>query len=214
MARRLFTPLALLAVIAAVALVAPGAARSDGDPASDYLLGSDVFLPFDLKIDEADTAALKGLLANAAKKGLELKVAVIGTRYDLGAVPSLFGKPQTYAHFLAQELFYYMKRELIVVMPNGYGLYSVKGVPAADKAAIEKLTPPGDAEGATLVRAASDAVRAVAAAHGLTLSVDATGGAGSHTMRDRLLIAGGALLAAALAVSGTLIRRRLKRRDA
>ena len=55
---------------------------------------------------------------------------------------------------------------------------------------------------------------AVAAAHGLTLSVDATGGAGSHTMRDRLVIAGGALLAAALAVSGTLIRRRLKRRDA
>lgn len=208
MARHLLTTLALLTTVVACSLALPGVARSDGDPASDYLLGSDVFLPFDLKIDKADTDALKGLVASAAKQGLQLKVAVIGTRYDLGAVPSLFGKPQTYAHFLAQELFYYMKRELIVVMPSGFGIYSVKGVPAADTAAIAKLQPPSSADGATLVQAASGAVQAVAAAHGLTLSASGGSPGGSHTTRDRLVIAGGALLLAALVMGGVVVRRR------
>jgi hypothetical protein len=124
-------------------------------------------------------------------------------------VPSLFGKPQTYAHFLAQELFYYTKRELIVVMPTGYGIYSVKGVPASDTAAIAKLKAPASADGAILVQAASSAVQAVAAAHGLTLSASGGSTGSSHTMRDRLVIAGGALLLAALVAGGMLARRRL-----
>jgi len=210
LARRLLTSLALLVTVTACCLAVPGVARSDGDPASDYLLGSDVFLPFDLKIDKADTDTLKGLVASAAKQGLEIKVAVIGTRYDLGAVPSLFGKPQTYAHFLAQELFYYMKRELIVVMPTGFGLYSVKGVPPADRAAIEKLAPPTAADGASLVQAASAAVRSLAAAHGLELSASGASPASSHTMRDRFVIAGGALLIVALGFAGFVVRRRLR----
>ncbi len=36
-----------------VACIAAGSARADGDPASDYLLGSQVFLPFDAKIPKA-----------------------------------------------------------------------------------------------------------------------------------------------------------------
>ena len=52
-----------------------------------------------------------------------MRVALIGTRHDLGAVPVLFGKPQRYADFLGQELVYFWKGPTLVVMPNGYGIY-------------------------------------------------------------------------------------------
>ena len=42
-------PIALLAALLLLAL--PGVARANGDPASDYLLVQDVFLPFNAKVD-------------------------------------------------------------------------------------------------------------------------------------------------------------------
>ena len=107
------------------------AARADGDPASDYLLAGLSFLsPYDGHIPAADQKKLNAMLASAKKQGFPLKVAVIVTPYDLGAVPILFNAPQSYAKFLADEDFYYWKDELLVVMPNGYGIYKAKSLPA------------------------------------------------------------------------------------
>ena len=78
------------------ALVVP-AALADGDPASDYLIVRQVFLPFDAKVDKASADELTGLLAAAKKDGFELRVAVISTKTDLGAVPVLYGKPDVRA---------------------------------------------------------------------------------------------------------------------
>jgi len=68
-------------------------------------------------------------------------------------VPSLFGKPQSYASFLGQEDYYFFKDELLVVMPNGYGLYKHTGLPAADMAAIKALPAPGTTKGDPLIAA-------------------------------------------------------------
>ncbi|HEY4347290.1 MAG TPA: hypothetical protein VGM80_06840 [Gaiellaceae bacterium] len=203
----------LLALLA-LALAAVPAASADGDPASDWLLGQSAFTsPYDGHIPASSAKELTALLASAKEQGFPLKVAVITSRYDLGAVPILFGKPQTYAKFLAEEDYYYWRDELLVVMPSGYGLYKAKNLPAADKALIAKLPPipktaPGN--GAPLVAAAESAVKALAGRRGLTLSAASGSSGGSSTTSERLEIAGGAVAAilVALGVRFAWLRRR------
>src|SRR5205085_4420595 len=96
--RRLMKRALLLAAVAA-ALLAP-AARADGDPASDVLYTQWVFFPFEFKYGEHEKQALLSTVDDARKHGYPIKVALITQRYDLGAIPALFGKPQQYAHFL------------------------------------------------------------------------------------------------------------------
>lgn len=216
--RRAHGPALLLAllVLAAAAFVPP-AARADGDPASDFLLEQSTFLsPFDGHIASSAASGLVGMLSAASKRGLSLKVAVIVTAYDLGAVPVLFKRPQTYARFLGEEDYYYWKDELIVVMPNGYGIYLSTthgdGVTAADQAAIRTLAFHPTSNGTALVVDAQRAVRAVAAKHGITLGV-AAAGASKKTLStadtERFEIAGG--VAAALLLAAALrFGRRLR----
>ena len=199
----------LAAVLALVALAVVPAALADGDPASDYLLGQSTFLsPFDGHIPSSSTNELIALLASAKRQGLPLKVAVIVTRYDLGAVPILFDKAQIYAKFLSEEDYYYWRSELLVVMPNGYGLFKAKNLPAADKVVIAKLPAIHTANGAALVAAAEQAVRALAARRGITLSAVSASAGGSSTTPDRLEIGGAVLLAALLALGARLAWRR------
>ncbi len=145
-------------VVAGLALIllalgcAVPAALADGDPASDYLLSGSTFLSFNNEIPAADAKQLTAMLASAKAQGFPLKLAVIATPYDLGSVPILFNKPQTYSKFLGEEDFYYWKDELLVVMPKGYGLYKAKNLPAADKAAIAALPAPTGKNGAALRR--------------------------------------------------------------
>ena len=193
-----------IAVIVAALLVQ--SALADGDPASDYLISQQVFVPFE-GVSTKTAGEITALLNDSEQKGFPLKVAVIGSRYDLGAVPSLFGKPQQYASFLGQEDYYFFKDELLVVMPNGYGLYKHAGVPAADKAAIKALPSPGTAQGDALVAAAEHAVRVLAARHGVTLSAASKGGGSSKTS-DRVEILSGVLALAALAIGARLLLRR------
>jgi hypothetical protein len=106
--------------LAAVAFgVAP--ARADGDPASDILLGDNVFLTYTVQVSPAAKAALAQAVAKLNKSGFRVKVAVIADPADLGAVPSLFGKPQVYAKFLGTEIAFQYTNRLLVVMPNGFG---------------------------------------------------------------------------------------------
>ena len=211
--RLLAAAFALAAGVAAVviAILLAQKALADGDPASDYLISQQVFLPFDAKVSTAVAGQLTGLLADSKQKAFPLKVAVIAGRYDLGAVPSLFGKPQQYASFLGQEDYYFFKAELLVVMPNGYGLYKHSGLPAADMAAIAKLPPPRTTNGDALVASAMHAVTVLARRHGLTLAVQKSTASSSAT-RDRIEIVAGVLVLSALAIGVRLLVRRRERR--
>jgi hypothetical protein len=114
-------------------------ARANGDPASDYLLGQNTFLPFTAKIDNKQVQRLDALLREAQKAGFRTRVAVILNRSDLGTAFSLYGKPQKYADFLDQEISFQTKQPLLVVMAAGYG---VQGVDAKTKAAAAALAKP------------------------------------------------------------------------
>jgi hypothetical protein len=201
--------LVVLATLVALLATAAPAALGDGDPASDYLISQAMFVsPYNGYVPAAEAAALGALLADAKKQGFSLKVAVILTRYDLGAVPILFNQPQRYAKFLGQEDFYFWKDELLVVMPKGYGLSKAHALPAADRAAIAALPPPNTTNGKELVKAASRAVIALAARHGITLKPSSAAPKGSSANRDRIVIAAAVLGAGLIALLLRLVWRR------
>ena len=150
-----------LALLVALVAFAPAAARADGDPASDVLYLQDVYLPYERP--PADAAAdLQAALTDANNAGYRTKVAVIASFDDLGVVSSLMGRPQVYANFLGAEIRSFFTGHLIVVMPQGFGVWYDRFDVTAQKrllgrVAIEK----GDPEG--LTRAAAQAVRLLAA---------------------------------------------------
>jgi hypothetical protein len=184
-------------VTALVLLAVPAAARANGDPASDYLLVQSVFLPFNAKVDANASKTLVDTIRAADQKGFKIKVAAIGSRYDLGTAFSLYNKAQKYSEFLGLELSFQYRGRLLVVMPNGYG-YSINGKPDAKGiAVVQKLPPPGK-DATKQVEGATQAIRKLAAASGHQLP--AGGASGSSKTRDRITIAAGAVaLAAALA---------------
>jgi hypothetical protein len=197
---------ALLFLVTSGSLVIATVALGDGDPASDYLITQPAFLPFDAHVDKASANELSGLLAASKKAGFEIRVAVISSKIDLGAVPVLYRQPQTYARFLGQELFYWYKHELLVVMPNGFGVYRHGVVPARDRAAVAHLAPAGTTSGTVLVDAANRAVRALAREHAVALpSVNASGG--SSPGPNWPIVAGG-IAAGALLVGGLVYVQR------
>ncbi len=198
-----------VAFVAVVASVAAATAHADGDPASDFLLSQDTFVPFDAKIPKTQADQLSAIVAEAKKRRVKVKVALIVKRFDLGAVPSLWLKPETYARFLGQELFFLYKGPLLVVMPNGYGVSRAgKALPSAQRV-VDKLPPPGSG-GPAMAAAATRAVQRLAAQKGVRLEVPSVQSK-DHTTRDRLVIAGIAAGGVALVGAGVLLRRRLGR---
>ena len=192
------------------ALVAAGvaqSARADGDPASDYLLGTKVFLPYDAKFPPKQAAELTGLIAAANKAGFPIRVAVIWSAYDMGSVTSLWRKPHTYAKFLGLELGFVYKQRLLVVMANGFGFNWPKHSPAAEYALLAKIPiPPGPAG---LMTAAGTAVKQLAAAGGVDVTAPAhvTTPAQRNT-HDREIILVAVLGALALAAGARYLIRR------
>jgi hypothetical protein len=190
-------PALIAAALAAVCLGVP-AAFGDGDPASDFLLSQSTFLsPFDGHVAASQAANLVQMLAQTSRRGFSLKVAVIVTPYDLGSVPILFRKPKTYAKFLGEEDYYYWKSELLVVMPNGYGIYGARGVPAADRALVASLRLPDTTRGTALVEDAERVVRRLAARRGIVLALRAQ--SSSSSMLSERVEIGAAVVLAALA---------------
>lgn len=204
-ARQRLVPI-LVGVVLALAAVSP--ALADGDPASDFLITQPAFLPFDANIDKAHSAQLLSLLAAAKKAGFQIRVAVIAKPYDLGSVPVLYRKPARYAQFLGQELFYWYKGEVLVVMPNGFGVYKHGPAPAADRAVAAALPAPGTTAGNALVAAAGGAVQKLAARRGIDLSHVTATPPSSSTRNDRIEIAGGVAVALALLAVVLFVRRR------
>ena len=195
--------LAALAV-AIVCLCAPSAARANGDPASDYLLVQNAFLPFTTKIDQNEVKRLDGLLREAPKAGYRIRVAVILSPSDLGTAFSLFRKPQKYAAFLGLELSFVYRGRLLVVMPNGYG-FALNGDPDPKASAVLKKLPAPGANATKEVQAAIVAVQRLAASEGHRLAVPKGGGSAS---RDRITIAAAVTAAIALIAAFVLYRRR------
>jgi hypothetical protein len=160
---------ALALVLAALAL-APAQARADGDPASDVLPSEDVYYGVELLNTQSEQAAqLPALLAAARTKGFDMKVAVLTQDYDMGSVSVLWRKPQPYAQFLGEELKGLYPGRILIVMPNGFGIYHGGASVASETKALAGLTPPA-AAGAAL-SASIKAVRAVAAGQGIPLTV-------------------------------------------
>ena len=144
-------PLVLLALAFAVA-----GAHADGDPASDVLYTENVYLPYDAP-PPAATSALKKAIESAYARHYRIKVAVIGSQVDLGAVPSLWGKPTQYAKFLGTELETFYVGPLLIVMPQGFGIYDGGRSTAAEtKVLAAAKVKGGDSE--ALTRTAADVV--------------------------------------------------------
>ena len=155
-------PRCLLLGVVFAFLVVSGAS-ADGDPASDVLVfpGTRVYMTL-----AAPSPRLERELSARAKavssSGLPIKVAVIGNKFDLGAVPQLWGKPQLYAQFLGAELRFTMHDTLLVVMPQGFGVHGP--YPHAQAVtALSKLRISTPATAKALTAAAEQALMALAA---------------------------------------------------
>jgi len=197
----------LIAVAAAACALAP-AALADGDPASDILIGQQLFYPYYSNTPKQQVEQLKTTIADANKAGYPIRVAVITSPYDLGSVSALWGKPQPYARFLSLELAFAFKGPLLIVSPGGYG-YVDATKPVPSKLVVVRKVPIGKGnEG--LVESADKAVRALAARAGHTLPPPAAKGGGDSSM-DTIVIAIAAVVGAALVVGVEILRRRRKR---
>jgi len=212
----------LLACVLAAGVSAP-LALADGDPASDYLVSQQAFLSYDAKIPAALQRKLVTAVASANKNGYPIKVALIWTRYDLGSVPELFGKPKIYARFLDAEDSkcwwggscgsgrFKTSTRLLVVMPNGLGFAQWKHSPAGGYRTLAGIkvtrTPAG------LATAATTAVVKLAAAAGVKVSTTGSASAGQSsggTSRIEIVLAVVAALLIGVAAR-LLIRRRAAR---
>jgi hypothetical protein len=191
----------LIAAFAALLCISLGAtrARADGDPASDVLLGQNVYYPYSPAVASALQSKLNSESAAAAKAHFPIKVALIVSPIDLGVIPELFAKPQKYAAYLDQEISFQTAQPLLVVMAAGYG---VKGLSPAAQAAVASLPKPAGNTGNDLAQAAVTAVAKLAQAAGHPLSAGSGSGSGAGGDRAVLVIV---LALAAIATASALL---------
>jgi hypothetical protein len=199
------TSIALVAVAAAV--VAAPIAQADGDPASDYLLGQEIFFPYDGKFSATQQTGFAQLVRAANKAGFKIRVALIASSYDMGSVTSLYLKPRTYARFLGEELSFVYKQRLLVVMRNGFGFNWPHHPSTAAYRILAKIRIGPGAPG--LLAAAQTAVQRLAAADGIKLAppthVSAPAQRNSH---DRLIVIVGVVAAILLAAAARFVLQR------
>jgi hypothetical protein len=156
----------------------PTAAHADADPASDVLLIQGAFFPYEPAVPPKLAFALNTLLGTAARAGLPLKVAIIGSRTDLGGVPVFFGHPQKYAEFLDHEISFNNHESLLVVMPAGFGI-----VGAGSLSTVANVPVDSSHGSSGLTRSAILAVVALAHASGHPISapsIPANAGVSHH----------------------------------
>jgi len=205
---------AVLALTVAAAAVLAQGARADGDPASDVLVVNTVFVPFASQLPRQLETKLETATREALRKGYPIRVALIEQRIDLGAVPSVFGKPQTYAQFLWQELSFVYKGKLLVVMPNGFGFYDGKPPTSAEEKLLSGIQVTAGLNG--MASSALNAVVGLAAAAGHRLSVAPVpitapaSSSGSGSTDDRLIIGGAVGGVVLLGAAALVVRRRVR----
>ena len=148
--------LRVVALAARALLVFASVAHADGDPASDTLLYTNAYLPYAAPSKSA-AADLGAQIASVYAAGNRVKVAVIESKDDLGAIPSLFDRPTRYASFLGRELSGVYIGPLLIVMPAGYGVWDGGRSVAAEQKVLAGLPSAGKSSD-DLAKAAGNAV--------------------------------------------------------
>lgn len=190
----------------------PAAALADGDPASDVLLGQDVFLPYS-PISARVQRELYAVTAAARHAGYPLKLALIGSKSDLGVVPTLFRRPAAYARFLSAELAGVASGPVLVVMPDGFGL--AVGGGGRSVTGLSGVRIGSGADGLGLAAVVATERLEAAAGHPLSAGAVARaagssgGGASSATIQQAVLAM---LVLVALAAVGIAAGLRARRR--
>jgi hypothetical protein len=171
------------------------------------LLAQNVFYPYSPPVSENLQKRLNAETAAASDAGFPIKVALIHSPQDLGAVQGLFDKPQQYADFLEQEIDYQSAQPLLVVMPNGYGVQDLSAATTA--AAAASLARPTASQSDDLARAAIGAVQTLAAAAGHRIDANSSTAASGHNYATLAMVA---LAFGTLAAAGALIAVRGRER--
>lgn len=126
-----------------------------------------LFNPIDSGVPFSTVDRLKGLLVLSQKAGFPIRVAMINSATDLGTVTSLWGKPpRDYAYYLWDELQKLYDGQILVVMPNGFGLWGPPHGHYAVSAAELKVRALSPGHGVSLAAAAMSAVPLLAEAAG------------------------------------------------
>ena len=203
--------LPLLAALLGAVCLCPAAAQGNGDPASDVLITDDVFVPYE-QPSRDQVGKLREVIAASRKAGQPVRVAVIHSQRDLGAVANLFGHPQEYANLLSTELQNPVEpdarghqEELLIVMPAGFG---TKNVPAQVDRKLRGADIAADASPDDLVAAAGWGVQELAKASGKPIrqvfgQPEGDSGGGG-------LVAAVLIVVALLALVGVLVAVRLR----
>lgn len=197
--------LSAFAAVLVVALTTAVVARAHGGPATDALEKDWVFVPFSAPPPPHEVDRLRTVVDDARAARYPIKVAVIGAPSDLGLDFRLWLKPQAYARDLALELQFVYNGPLLIVMPNGYGLFHInKATPEAR--ALHSLRVGQGATG--LTRSAVDAVAALARAAGHPVAVPPVKGSSSGLSDRFVIVVVASVLAAAFVVLEAWRRRR------
>jgi hypothetical protein len=172
--------LLLIVLVLGLELFTASRAAADADPASDILLGSQVFYPYQPAVSKALQRQLAQKLTALKANGMNLKVAIVQGPVDLGALPNIFGKPQQYAEFLDREISFKSPQPLLVVMPDGFGVSHAGRASALDGLKIDTSQKSNG-----LAAAAIHAVDRIAKANGKSTagrSASGSGGGGTSPL--------------------------------
>jgi hypothetical protein len=162
----------ITAILASMALIAAPAALADGDPASDVLVGNTLFNPVDSGISLSSQTRLEAVLNASANAGLPIRVALIASQTDLGTATAFWGRnPKFYVGYLGYELSEIYGGQILVVMPNGFGLYGPRSGPHAVRAAEYAVRAIAPGAGEQLATAAISAIPLLARADGHPIPV-------------------------------------------
>jgi cytochrome oxidase Cu insertion factor (SCO1/SenC/PrrC family)/thiol-disulfide isomerase/thioredoxin len=161
-------------------LLLPAAALADGDPGSDVLLDQNLFAYWDAHLTASQQLRIGNLLNATAQAGVPVRVAIVAQRDDLGTVAALWHKPQQYAEYLGYEISLSYSGRLLIVMPNGYGVYWQRHPAGAAKleAALAAQRPSG-ASASSLVAATVSEVQRIEALAGVSQATLSRGSGGS-----------------------------------
>jgi hypothetical protein len=186
-----------------IALALAPSALADGDPASDILVppGTRVYMT-NGATDGSLEKTVQSTAQSVSDAGLPIKVAIIGNKTDLGAVPQLWAQPQTYARFLGAELRFVYKDTLLIVMPQGFGINGPYSQPRA-LAALSGIDPRQDTSPKGLADSADKALRALAKADGKSIGGGIGGGGGGLPWP---LIAAGVMVLAGVGGAALIVR--------
>jgi LPXTG-motif cell wall-anchored protein len=219
---RIAREIVLVLLVLGLAFGAPSAALANGDPASDVLGTRDVFVPGEFNsapptglLPSNRVAQVRALVAQSRAHGYRIKVALISAPSDLGLVYQLWRQPGRYASFLGKELraFWNYRGRLLVVMPDGYGIYHSGRSVTREEKILDSLPPPSGP--LDVARASEEPVLRLAAERGVKLTLPplpaSAESEGSTGHRNLVWLGVCALLLIAAAAGAVILRRRRRR---